>query len=144
MLAARYLPVTVSSVRAITRPIPRGVVPFWVGIGLDVLDQRPAAVAALVHGVIFGRIAPQSRQRRTITAPALVVGHPSDPVHPFADAAMLAEELPNARFVQANSIVEWRTRPDRLNAAAAEFALSCWQPDVVRARTRRRTGRADG
>src|SRR4051812_5317434 len=27
--AARYLPWTVSSVRALTRPVPRGLVPFW-------------------------------------------------------------------------------------------------------------------
>jgi pimeloyl-ACP methyl ester carboxylesterase len=126
MFTARYLPWTVSSLRAVTRPIPRGVVPFWVGIGLDTLDQRPGAVAAVIHGVIFGRVAPQAKQRRAIQAPALVVGHPSDPIHPFADAAMLAEELPNAEFVAARSIVEWRARPERLNEVAARFALSCW------------------
>ena len=94
MFAARYLPVTVSTVRALTRPIPRGLVPFWVGIGLDTLDQRPGPVAAVIHGIIFGRVAPHSKQRRSITAPALIVGHAVDPIHPFADAAMLAEEMP--------------------------------------------------
>ncbi|MEO6511347.1 MAG: alpha/beta hydrolase [Nocardioides sp.] len=126
MFAARYLPWTVSSLRAVTRPIPRGIVPFWVGIGLDTLDQRPGAVAAVIHGVIFGRVAPQAKQRRAIQAPALVIGHPSDPIHPFADAAMLAEEMPNAEFVAARSIVEWRVRPERLNEVAARFARSCW------------------
>jgi len=140
MFAARYLPWTVSSLRAVTRPIPRGLVPFWVGIGLDTLDQRPASVAAVIHGIIFGRVAPQSKQRRAITVPALVVGHPSDPIHPFADAAMLAEELPHAQFVQARSILEWRARPGRLNTIAAEFALSCWADGSTSAR--RRTGRA--
>src|SRR3954447_19817768 len=115
MLAARYLPITVSAVRAVTRPVPRGLLPFWAGIGLDILDQRPACVAAVLHGVIFGRIAPHSNQRKAITAPALVVGHPTDPTHPFADASMLAEEMPNARFVKASSIVECRARPERLN-----------------------------
>ena len=100
--------------------------PFWVGIALDTLDQRPASVAAVVHGIFFGRVAPQSKQRRAITAPALVVGHPTDPIHPAADAAMLAEELPNARFVEARSILEWRSRPERLNHEAAEFAHECW------------------
>jgi pimeloyl-ACP methyl ester carboxylesterase len=126
MFAARYLPWTVSSVRAVTRPIPRGLVPFWAGVVLDTLDQRPASVAAVIHGIIFGRVAPQSKQRKAITVPALVVGHPTDPIHPFADAAMLAEEMPNAEFVQARSILEWRSRPERLNAVAARFALSCW------------------
>ena len=145
MLASRYLPWTVSSVRALTRPIPRGLVPFWAGIGLDALDQRPAAVAAVIHGIIFGRVAPQSKQRRAITAPALVAGHPTDPIHPFADAAMLAEEMPNAQFVEARSILEWRTRPDRLNAIAADFALACWDGTSARARrTSKRAPRARG
>jgi pimeloyl-ACP methyl ester carboxylesterase len=135
MFAARFLPFTVTAVRLLTRPIPRGLVPFWVGIGLDTCDQRPDSVAAVVHGLFFGRVAPSSSRRRQITAPALVVGHQRDPIHPFADAAMLADELPNAEFVQARSILEWRARPDRLNQAAVGFALSCW-----RAPRRRRTG----
>ena len=126
MFAARYLPWTVSSVRALSRPVPRGLVPFWAGIALDTLDQRPASVAAVIHGIIFGRVAPQAKQRRAITAPSLIVGHPTDPLHPFADAAMLAEEMPHAEFVKARSILEWRSRPERLNSIAAEFALACW------------------
>ena len=126
MFAARFLPFTVTALRLVTRPIPRGLVPFWAGIALDTCDQRPASVAAVVHGIFFGRVAPSSRQRRGITAPALVVGHPSDPIHPAADAAMLAEELPHARFVKARSILEWRVRPERLDREAAEFALECW------------------
>jgi pimeloyl-ACP methyl ester carboxylesterase len=126
MFAARFLPFTVTALRMVTRPIPRGLVPFWAGIALDTCDQRPASVAAVVHGIFFGRVAPSSKQRRAISAPALVVGHPSDPIHPAADAAMLAEELPNARFVRARSILEWRVRPERLNREAADFALACW------------------
>jgi pimeloyl-ACP methyl ester carboxylesterase len=131
MFAARFLPFTVTGLRLLTRPIPRGIVPFWVGIGLDTCDQRADSVAAIVHGIFFGRVAPPSRQRRTIRTPALVVGHQKDPIHPFADAAMLAEELPNAEFLQAHSILEWRLRPERLNRAAAAFALSCWKQRVA-------------
>ena len=64
-----------------------------------------------MHGLFFGRIAPSSRQRRGIEAPALIVGHPADPIHPAADAAMLAEEMPHATFVRAHSILEWRVAP---------------------------------
>lgn len=135
MFAARFLPFTVNGLRMVTRPIPRGVVPFWVGIGLDTCNQRADSVAAVVHGLFFGRIAPPSRVRRTLTTPALVVGHPSDPIHPAADAAMLAEEMPNATFVKARSILEWRLRPDRLNRAAAEFALGCWKTPRRQRRT---------
>ena len=127
MFAARFLPFTVDGLRALTRPIPRGVVPFWTGIVLDTFDQRSESVAALVHGVFFGRIAPPTRRRKEITAPALVVGHPADPIHPAADAAMLAEELPNARFVKAHSILEWRVWPDRLDREAVEWAQEVWE-----------------
>ena len=127
MFAARFLPFTVNGTRMLTRPIPRGLVPFWAGIVLDTLDQRADAVAAVVHGLFFGRIAPSSKRRRAIKAPAMVVGHPADPIHPAADAAMLADEMPNATFVRARSILEWRFWPDRLNRAAAEFAQECWK-----------------
>jgi pimeloyl-ACP methyl ester carboxylesterase len=134
LFAARFLPFTVNGLRLLTRPVPRGLVPFWVGIGLDTLDQRAGSVAAVVHGLFFGRIAPSSKQRRGITAPALVVGHPADPIHPAADAAMVAEEIPGATFVRARSILEWRVTPERLNRATAGFALGCWN-------TARRNGR---
>jgi pimeloyl-ACP methyl ester carboxylesterase len=136
MFAARLLPFTVHGVRALTRPVPRGLVPFWLGILLDTLDQRPDAMAAVMHGLFFGPVAPTARQRRAITAPAIVVGHPADPIHPAADAALLAEELPRGRFVQARSILEWRIAPDRLDDIAVEFARSCWESP----RRRRRTG----
>lgn len=135
LFTARFLPVTVSALRWVTRPIPRGIVPFWVGIGLDTCNQRADSMAAVVHGIFFGRIAPSARQRRQITVPAMVVGHPSDPIHPAADSAMVAEEMPNATFVRARSILEWRARPERLTDLAVEFATSCWEKPK---RTRRR------
>jgi pimeloyl-ACP methyl ester carboxylesterase len=137
MFAARFLPFTVEGLRLLTRPIPRGIVPFWTGIVLDTLDQRADSMGAVVHGLFFGRVAPSSKRRRAIAAPALVVGHPADPIHPAADAAMLAEELPNATFVKARSILEWRFAPARLNRIAAGFALRCWAEPSVR---RRRSG----
>jgi pimeloyl-ACP methyl ester carboxylesterase len=136
LFAARFAPFTVSAVRMLTRPIPRGVVPFWAGIVLDTLDQQPRSVAAVVHGLFFGRIAPSSRLRRQISAPALVVGHRRDPIHPAADAAMLADELPNAEFVQARSILEWRVSPERLDHAAIRFARQCWRAPSRQRRAR--------
>ncbi len=136
LFAARFLPFTVNGVRMVTRPIPRGIVPFWAGIALDTLDQHADSVAAVVHGLFFGRLAPSSKQRKAITAPAFVVGHPADPIHPAADAAMLAEELPHATFVKAHNILEWRVRPDRLNRAAVGFCLGVWKAP----RRSRRTG----
>jgi pimeloyl-ACP methyl ester carboxylesterase len=126
LFVSRFLPFTVTGARMLSRAVPRGVVPFWVGIGLDTLDQRPAAMAATVHGLFFGRVAPSSKLRRGIEAPALVVGHQRDPVHPAADAEMLADELVGARFIEARSIAEWRLFPDRLDALAIGFVEECY------------------
>ncbi len=127
LLAARFLPLSVSALRRLTRPVPRGIVPFWAGIVLDTCDQRPAAMAALLHGLFFGRAAPSARERRAITVPALVVGHPGDLMHSVADARMLAEELPRGSFVKARSVVEWRLAPERLDRAAVGLATGCWK-----------------
>lgn len=134
LFAARFAPVTVNGVRRLTRPVPRGLVPFWAGIALDTMDQRADSVAAVLHGIIFGRVAPSSKQRRRIAAPTLIVGHTADPIHPFADSRMLASELGNAEFVRARTVLEWRFRPERLTALAVDFALRCWD---VPARGRR-------
>ncbi|MBZ5735855.1 alpha/beta hydrolase [Nocardioides sp. TRM66260-LWL] len=127
LFAARFVPLSVTAVRLATRWVPRRPLPFWAGIALDTLDQRPGPMAAVVHGLFFGRIAPPSRERRRIDVPALVVGHPADPIHPAADAAMLAEELPQATFVEARSILEWRRSPERLDGLAIAFATACWR-----------------
>jgi pimeloyl-ACP methyl ester carboxylesterase len=135
MFAARFVPLSVSAVRAVSRAVPRGLVPFWTGIVLDTLNQQPAPMAAMIHGLFFGRIAPPSRRRKQIEAPALVVGHPRDPIHPAADAAMLAEEMPNARFLEANGILEWRFRPERLDREAVAFVEQCWRESSPHRRT---------
>ncbi len=140
MFLARFVPLTITVTRRIARLVPRGVVPFWTGIALDTLDQRPAPMAAAIHGIFFGRIAPSSKRRRQIQAPALVVGHPRDPIHPAADAAMLADEMPNARFVAARSVVEWRSKPARLDAEAVEFVTQCWSVPVEPGINRGRAG----
>jgi pimeloyl-ACP methyl ester carboxylesterase len=131
LFLSRFVPLSISSLRWVTRAVPRGVVPFWAGIVLDTLDQRPAPMAAVIHGIFFGRIAPSSRLRKRIEAPALVVGHPRDPVHPAADAAMLAEELPDCTFIEARGILEWRLAPQRLNAITADFVARCFDGEAA-------------
>ncbi len=136
LFASRFLPASITGLRLVTRAVPRGLVPFWAGIALDTLDQRPSSMAAVIHGIFFGRVAPSSRLRQRIDVPALVVGHPRDPVHPAADAAMLAEELPDSTFVEAHSILEWRARPQRLSSIAADFVARCFEADNVARRVR--------
>ncbi len=64
--------------------------------------------------------------RQTFEAPALVIGHPRDPLHPFSDADMLAAELPGGRLIDANSIIELRVSPERLTRKIAAFVEECW------------------
>jgi pimeloyl-ACP methyl ester carboxylesterase len=140
MFLARFMPVSITATRAVTKLVPRGLVPFWAGIVLDTLNQRPAPMAAAIHGIFFGRVAPSSKLRRQITAPALVVGHPRDPIHPWADAALLAEEMPHARFLEAHGILEWRLRPQRLTEEAVAFVTECHRKAKPRRAGSRRPG----
>jgi pimeloyl-ACP methyl ester carboxylesterase len=106
--------------------IPRSRLPLFAEIALDAIAQDPRPSGAVLQGIIFGRTAPHRRERRMIEVPALVIGHPRDPVHPFSDADMLAHELPNARLLNAESIIELRLRPARLARSIGEFVASCW------------------
>ncbi len=108
------------------RAVPRGLVPLMGEVVLDAVAQEPGPSGAVLHGIIFGRTAPHRRVRRTFEAPALVIGHPRDPVHPFSDADMLARELPNGRLLSAESIIELRVRPGRLTPQIAAFVDECW------------------
>ena len=106
-------------VAALTRQIPR--TNYRVDIGLDWIRQDPDPSRAVLEGILYGRKAPTAEERRELDQPALVVGHPNDPLHPFSDADMLVEDMPNARLVDANSIVEWRLTPERLTNELAGF-----------------------
>lgn len=106
--------------------IPRQVVPFMLELALDCIAQDPAPSGAVLQGILFGRTAPERAVRQTFQAPALVIGHRRDPVHPFSDADQLAGELPNGRLIDANSIIELRLRPARLTAQIADFVDECW------------------
>jgi pimeloyl-ACP methyl ester carboxylesterase len=97
-----------------------------VDIGLDWVRQRPGPSLAVLEGLLLGETAPHREQRRQIEQPALIVGHPRDPLHPFSDSGMLAEELPNARLVEANSLFEWRVSPRRLDDELAAFVDETW------------------
>jgi pimeloyl-ACP methyl ester carboxylesterase len=139
MFIGRHLPLAVWATARASRLVPRRLVGHWGRVVLETLDQRPTAMAAAIHGIFFGRVAPPSRMRRTIDVPALVLGHPADPIHMNADARMVADELPQGTYVRAESILEWRFRPERLTARAAEFVAEVWGPP---AESRRETGAA--
>lgn len=131
-LALRTTQPVMRALAAITRRIPRT---HWlVDVLIDFVRRDPASSLAVLDGLTFGRIAPPGQDRRRLRHPTLVIGHPSDPIHPFSDADATAKELSGARLVVAKSIYEWRIRPARLTAALAEFLDEVWtQPRAVAA-----------
>lgn len=126
-------------VQRAARVVPRAPLPLLPEILLDWVSQDPGPSAAVLQGLFFGRIAPHRDVRRTFKTPSLVIGHRRDPIHPFSDADMLVQELEHGRLLNADSIVELRTRPQRLTGEIAAFLDECWLPrDAVRARRRAR------
>jgi pimeloyl-ACP methyl ester carboxylesterase len=130
MIAMRFGAPLMKVSSALMRRVPTA------GLGLvdTVFDwprSEPESALAVLQGLFFDRIAPPKSVRRTITPPALVIGHPNDPVHPFADSDELVRELPNARLLEADSIVELRVRPQRLTGEIGAFIDECW--DATRA-----------
>jgi pimeloyl-ACP methyl ester carboxylesterase len=122
-------------VQRAARAVPEKRLPWFANVVLDTVRQDPAPSAAVLQGLFFGRIAPHRTERQTFDVPALVIGHRRDPVHPFSDAGMLADELPNGRLLEAESMIELRFSPDRLTAEIAGFIDDCWRAPGARSRT---------
>ncbi|HEY6653961.1 MAG TPA: alpha/beta hydrolase [Solirubrobacterales bacterium] len=125
MIGLRFGEPLLKVVAAGARRIPRSN-PL-LDIGLDWFRQDPAASEAILEGLFLGSSAPHHQFRVQMEQPALVIGHHADPLHPFSDAGMLAEELPNARLIEANSILEWRITPKRLDGELADFLEGVWE-----------------
>ena len=111
-------------VSSLTRKIPR--THYLIDLLIDFARRDPAASLAVLDGLTFGRVAPTREERRKLPHPALVIGHPSDPIHPFSDADVTAQEMPGARLVEAHSIVEWRLKPARLDGELVRFLDEVW------------------
>ena len=110
---------------ALIRRIPRGA---WIysDVLLEVLSREPAPSAAVLHGLLTGRIAPHPNDREKIEVPALIMGHTRDLLHPLSDAEALHRELANSELMQANSFLELRFPPNRLSDRIADFLDDLW------------------
>ncbi len=126
LIATKYGTTGMRVLQRAANLVPRGTLPFLGDVVLDTVRQDPAPSAAVLEGLFFGRIAPPRRLRRTLDTRALVIGHPRDPIHPFSDAGMLVDELPNARLLEASSLLELRIAPERLTDEIAAFIDECW------------------
>jgi pimeloyl-ACP methyl ester carboxylesterase len=88
---------------------------------LGMFSMDPEAIAAVLHGLLVGPVAPEIEQRCAIAVPMLIIGHDNDLIHPFSDAENLAQQIPNARLVQARSMFELRLKPERLTSEITRF-----------------------
>ena len=111
-------------------------------IGLDWIRQDPAPSEAVLEGLFLGSSAPHRQFRVQMEQPALVIGHHADPLHPFSDAGMLAEEMPHARLIEASSILEWRISPKRLDGELAGFLDQVWEGKPVKSSAATKTAAA--
>jgi pimeloyl-ACP methyl ester carboxylesterase len=109
---------------AVSRLPSTGFGPLDSLIGAVASD--PDETAAVLHGVLLGPIAPTVEQRRSITAPALVLGHGIDLIHSFGDAQRLARQLPGAKLIRTRTFAELWVWPARLTAEITEFLDRVW------------------
>jgi pimeloyl-ACP methyl ester carboxylesterase len=133
MVGLRFGAPVIERVAALASRLPRSS--FLLDMGLDVIRQDPRPSASVLEGLMLGRVAPHHDERVRLTQPALIIGHHADPLHPFSDSGMLAEELQNSRIVEASSILEWRLRPDRLTGELAAFLYDVWSRPEPEQRT---------
>jgi pimeloyl-ACP methyl ester carboxylesterase len=117
--------------------VPRGA-SHLSDMVLDWASQDPKPSASVLQGLFFGRVAPPSAERKRMDQPTLVIGHYRDPVHPFSDSDMLVRELPEARLVEASSILELRLTPERLTNEIVRFVDHCFAPPPARRGAERR------
>ena len=99
---------------------------------ISAATSDPDEIAAVLHGVLLGPIAPTIDQRRSITAPALVLGHGIDLIHSFSDAQRLSRQLRNARLIRTRTFAELWVRPGRLTAQISGFLDRIWAADQPR------------
>ncbi|MGH9235046.1 MAG: alpha/beta fold hydrolase [Acidimicrobiales bacterium] len=97
-----------------------------VDSALAPLASPPEVTTAVLHGILVGPTVPTVDERRRIGVPALVLGHRADLIHPFSDADALARQIPRARLVEADSVIELRWRPERLLVEIDRFLTEVW------------------
>jgi pimeloyl-ACP methyl ester carboxylesterase len=125
LLGVHYAAPVVRLVAALARLVPRTTLAPLDSV-VSMISAEPEEIAAVLHGMLVGPITPTYEARQAIKAPALVIGHKIDFIHPFTDADHLTRQLQHARLIEARSIFELRFAPDRLTAEIAEFLDDAW------------------
>ncbi|MGI8407861.1 MAG: alpha/beta fold hydrolase [Actinomycetota bacterium] len=132
--ALLFVPLTIVSAEAagpleaiarLVRKIPRGHF-LYSDVMLELLSRDPRTSAAVLHGLLSGRIAPHQSDREKIDARTLIMGHQRDLLHPLSDAEALHRELPNSELMRSSSFFELRFPPNRLSDRIADFLDEVW------------------
>jgi pimeloyl-ACP methyl ester carboxylesterase len=120
VLAAHYVRPLLRVTSSLARRVP--TTRFGpLNSALHAASLEPEVVAAVMHGVLVGPVAPTQEERARIVAPTLILAHRNDLLHPFNDADNLARRLPHATLVPARSPFELRLRPERLTDCITKF-----------------------
>jgi pimeloyl-ACP methyl ester carboxylesterase len=125
LLAVHYAMPLVRAVSWVAGRVRRTGSPLVDSV-LAPLASPPEVTAAVLHGILVGPTVPTVDERRRIGVPALVLGHRADLIHPFSDADALARQIPHARLVEADSVIELRWRPERLLVEIDRFLTEVW------------------
>jgi pimeloyl-ACP methyl ester carboxylesterase len=134
-----FLPLTIAYAQAagvfeflarVMSAVPRGLT-LYADVLLDVLSREPAPSAAVLHGLLTGRMAPHPTDREKIETPTLIMGHERDLLHPFTDSEALHRELRNSDLIQANSFFELRFPPNRLSDLICDFLDELWATEAT-------------
>jgi pimeloyl-ACP methyl ester carboxylesterase len=125
LLGVHYAAPVVRVVASVARRVPRTTIAPLDSV-ITMISAEPEEIAAVLHGMLVGPVTPTYEARHGIQAPALVIGHRIDFIHPFTDADHLTRQLPHARLIEAHSIFELRVAPDRLTAQIAAFLDEAW------------------
>lgn len=105
--------------------VPRGL-GLYPDVLLDVLSRDPVSSAAILHGLLTGRVAPHPADREKFEHRTLIIGHDRDALHPFSDAAALHREMRNSELIQANSFFQLRFPPNDLSDRIASWLDDVW------------------
>jgi pimeloyl-ACP methyl ester carboxylesterase len=89
VLAAHYGRPVVRAISDLVRRVPRTRFGPLNSL-LNAASLTPEALAAVMHGVLVGPVAPTQEDRSHIAAPTLILAHRNDLLHPFNDARGLA------------------------------------------------------
>ncbi|WP_278313978.1 alpha/beta fold hydrolase [Lolliginicoccus levis] len=101
----------------------------------DFLSASRTEQAAMMQGLMLGRIAPPRRERSRISVPVLVLRSRRDPSHSSADSDRLAADIPDTQLHEMGSPTTLRGNVRMVSPAIVSFLSEAFAAPWVIART---------